>query len=141
MSSISSPPKKTKKHKAEDSKSSDATVADKPKPKKTPPQIQARSIDWTSESDINRSLSMLFPDDDIDAMSVEDKLELLMSKFTPKQLGFAFGGFGKDIGVDMKTIDMDYHFQSFVRASAKYIECLTNYWNANGKVDEEAISG
>ena len=41
----------------------------------------------------------------------------------------------------MKTIDMDYHFQSFVRASAKYIECLTNYWNANGKVDEEAISG
>ena len=84
---------------------------------------------------------MLFPDDDIDAMSVEDKLELLMSKFTPKQLGFAFGGFGKDIGVDMKTVDMDYHFQSSVRASAKYIECLTNYWNANGKVDEEAISG
>lgn len=139
MSSLTSPPKKTKKIKAEDPKSSNSAPKDKRKQSaKTspPPKLQAVSIDWTNVAEIDRSLSTVCPDENIDDLTLDDKLHMLMNNFPPRHLGFAFASVGHTLGVDMKTINIDKQFRTGLLASNLFIESLSKYWNANGVLDD-----
>ena len=139
MSSLTSPSKKSKKIKAEDHKSNNSALKDNRKQaaKLSPsPKLQAISIDWTDVAQIDRSLSTLCPDENIDDLTLEDKLQMLMNKFTPKQLGFAFASVGNTLGVDISTVNIDKAFQTRLLGSTLFIQSLAKYWNANGLLDE-----
>ena len=139
MSFLTSPPKKTKKIKAEDPKSNNSAPTDNRKQSakmSPPPKLQAVSIDWTDVAEIDRSLSTVCPDENIDGLTLEDKLQMLMNKFTPRHLGFAFASVGNTLGVDMKTINIDKQFRTGLLASTMFIQSLSKYWNANGVLDK-----
>ena len=119
MSSISSP-MTTKKKKSNE---------DEPKKPKKDELLSIHSINWRLKTGIATALEILDPHVDSSKLDIKQKVKMVLSKYTPKQILGVFCHIAESIGVDLSKCDLGKDFRTRQAASDAMTDCLVNYWN------------